>query len=337
MKLLVVDDSLFYRNRIADLLQDSFPEATIRKVKNGEEALKALREEKIDFVSLDLEMPILDGIETLRKIREEKITTNVVIFSALSDEGARRTLEALSVGADDFIVKPSGTSFEESLGYIKNELVSRIKALVKRHGKLNIKSTPIKTSTIHKKPDLILIGSSTGGPEALKKLFSLIKVVPKCPIILVQHMPPVFTNQLAKTLGAVAPFEVIHSDHPMRAMPGKCYLAPGDYHLKAKVIMGKDLSLYQDQSEKVCYVRPAFNVFLNGLKEYQLEKWIFVLTGMGNDGQEGSANLKGEKTKIFIQNKESSVVWGMPGSIANENLQDEILSIEEMANLINMS
>ena len=184
-------------------------------------------------------------------------------------------------------------------------------------------------------PSLILIGSSTGGPEALSKLFSKLSPSVKVPILIIQHMPPIFTTQLANMLDRISPVSVLEASDGDILRAGHCYIAPGDFHMtiseKDRV---KKISLNQDP--KVCYVRPAVDVtFKSAAQEIKGQILSIVLTGMGEDGADGVKSLKDKNCKVIIQDKSSCVVWGMPAAIAERELHDDIASIDQIAQLIN--
>lgn len=182
--------------------------------------------------------------------------------------------------------------------------------------------------------DLIVIGSSTGGPGALKKVFEALPKAPSIPVMMVQHMPENFTKDLAHTLSKEFNHEVIEAQDMMELKPGVFYLAPGNHHLIFKKINDKKMAGL-DQGPKVCSVRPAFDVLLNSLSNVNLNVLVIVLTGMGEDGLRGVQTIPSQRRIVAVQDQKSSVVWGMPGQIYNHGLADKVCTLDEIAGLIN--
>lgn len=350
MNILIVDDSIVFRTAVKVAVQDIQSDVNITTASNGKIAVDFVQSKPFDIIIMDLEMPEMDGTEAITTIRQFNKKIPIIIFSAVSTEGANKTLKALELGANDFVQKVQGGSNpNESIEKIKQDLNSKINALCSRS--LPEMNSPGEVKKIEKSdfsptinivnyknmnPSLILIGSSTGGPEALTKLFSKLADTVKVPILIIQHMPPIFTTQLAGMLDRTSPLSVSEAKEGDILQPGHCYIAPGDYHM---TISEKDnvkkLSLNQDP--KVCYVRPAVDVtFMSAAKEIRGQTLSIILTGMGEDGAEGAKHLKEKNSKIVIQDKKSCVVWGMPAAVAKRNLQDDIATLDQIAQLINI-
>jgi two-component system chemotaxis response regulator CheB len=340
MKILVVDDSIVYRAAIHKALEGAEGITALATAHNGKVAVDRLKNEKFDLMTIDIEMPIMDGISAILEIRKFNKSIPIIVFSTLTLKGAEKTMEALQAGANDFCPKVEGEigDMESGIRLIREELLPRIQALGSRKVIPIINSQPDSQSLknfIVERPLALCIGSSTGGPEALKAVFSNLKGPFKFPIFMVQHMPPLFTTQLAMMLSKVSGLNVVEAKDGEIVSTNKIYLAPGDFHMKV-VPKGNDLSIQLNQGDKVCYVRPAVNVLLDSLVELYGRKCpAIILTGMGEDGLNGAKKIKASGGKVFIQDKESSVVWGMPGAIAALNLQDETLTLAEIGKLIN--
>jgi two-component system chemotaxis response regulator CheB len=338
MKILVVDDSIVFRSAIKMALMDSGQIDDVETAPNGQVALDKIKITHYDAVTLDIEMPIMDGIDAIKEIRLINKDIPIIVFSALSVRAVKKTLEALAYGANDFISKLSNNNdLQENIKGIREELLPRIFAFNKSK-KINPLENKAKTITNNKvlgfKPDIICIGSSTGGPETLKKIFFKLGEI-NVPILLVQHMPPVFTEQLASALNKGSRVEVSEAKVGDILEAGKCYLAPGDFHMRVKRIDGK-IKITLDQKEKVCYVRPAYDCLLESVSELpNLNVANIILTGMGSDGAGGTDKFTRKNLLTIIQDEESSIVWGMPRAVHDRGLHDEIVNLDEIAGLIN--
>lgn len=352
MKILVVDDSIVFRNAITMALQ-TIPELNvIKSVVNGKLAIDMLKlHPDIDLITLDMEMPVLDGLETIKAIRAFNKDVNIIVFSSQTMKGAERTIEALAAGADDFVTKTiCAGSIEESLEKIKEDLLPKILVFKERKFKRsrisgrtsnedkfdNLGSPKSYTTNIEMpiKPKLILIGVSTGGPEALANIFRNITEKVSVPMLIVQHMPALFTEKLAIMLSRLSPVEVREAKNGDKLIPGVCLIAPGDFHMS----MAKGGDILLDQSEKVCFVRPAVDVLLSSVAQH-FEKQVLniIMTGMGEDGANGTKKLNEKGAYTFIQSKETCVVWGMPGAVQRAiGDQARNISIDEIGPLINL-
>lgn len=357
MKVLVVDDSVVFRMAIKQALEASPEVSMVRSVNNGKIAVDVLKNEFFDAASIDLEMPVMDGIETIQEIRKFNKTIPLIIFSAQNLAAAEKTLRALDLGADDFVQKTEGTDgVDESVKMIEKELVPRFKSLISNikakqalkktedylAPSFNKSGTTTATPALPKvsinqmqSPDILLIGSSTGGPDALKKVVPKLRGDIPIPVLIVQHMPPIFTTQLARSLDNESELTVVEASSGMKLKAGKVYLAPGDFHMTLRK-EGGHYTIELNQGPKVCFVRPAVDVTLNSLVEcFSGQILTVILTGMGQDGKDGCVALKQKNGNIIIQDQATSIVWGMPKAIFDENLHDTIMPIEKIADSIN--
>lgn len=350
MDVLVVDDSVVFRSAIKSALQQSGQVASVKSASNGKIAVDFLKQGSFDAMTLDLEMPVMDGVETIKAVREFNKDIPIIIFSSQNINAANKTLKALELGANDFVQKIEGNNLDENLKMIQSELLPKFNVFLEKQSKTLV-SNQQNVSSLHtpklikpsyncnlsyKKPDLICIGASTGGPDTLKKIFMGLKENIKTPLIIVQHMPPIFTKQLAKSLNTITSFEVKEAQDGDLLEPGNCYIAPGDFHMTVENEQaGHTLRL--NQGEKVCYVRPAVDVTFNSVAtNFSGTVASFILTGMGSDGANGCAGLKAmDKGPVFIQDEQSSVVFGMPKAVFDLELHDEIANIEQIAKIIN--
>lgn len=350
MKILVVDDSIVYRSAIKTSLSQNPEISEIKVASHGKIAVDILKVEHFDAMTLDLEMPVMDGVETIKAIREFNKDIPIIIFSAQNLNAANKTLTALEMGANDFVQKVEGTGdVNESLSIIEKELIPKFKAFINKlkttqapAGELTTKSTVSPSrelSTSYRKsfhPDLICIGSSTGGPETLKTIFKGLKSNINRPFLLVQHMPPIFTTQLAAALDKCSDLIVVEAKDGDELKAGHCYLAPGDYHMELKEQGGKYF-IRLNQEEKVCFVRPAVDVMLKSVVDnFKGKIASFILTGMGNDGANGCKYVKDtNKGVIVIQDEKSSVVFGMPKAVYDLDIYDDMVPLSEISHIIN--
>jgi len=330
----VVDDSALIRRLVTGALSEDAGIEVVGTASNGREAIARVVELRPDAVTLDIEMPVLDGLGALREIRAREPRLPVIMFSTLTERGATATLEALSLGASDYVTKPSNTgSINESLASIRDQLVPRIKALA---GARRLAAAPVRVAARRRTEpaEAVVIGCSTGGPDALSTVLSRLPVLP-VPIAVVQHMPPVFTTMFAQRLDRDSPHEVVEAADGDAFTPGRVLLAPGDHHLKLHRAADGVVRAELDQGPQVNFCRPAVDVlFASAAELYGGRVLAVVLTGMGQDGMEGCRILHDRGAGVVVQDEASSVVWGMPGAVAGAGLADEIVPLDALADRI---
>ena len=362
MKVIIVDDSVVFRMALKQGLGSIDGVEVISAFSNGKLAVDYLKTHpEIDLVTLDMEMPVLDGMATIVEIRKFNKVIPIIVFSSLTTRGAEKTIEALNNGANDFVTKEEvggAISIDNSIEMIKQGLLPKIKAFYNVRKRVNqqnegsIKSAINSTDQMAKndrplssersinvvpdmpiKPRLIVMASSTGGPEALTNIFTkLARGNQNLPILLVQHMPPLFTDKLAQMLTRVSPgYEVIEAKGGETLTPGICYIAPGDYHMR----LGNTGKIVLDQEEKNCFVRPAANCLFESVAQfYSSQVASFVLTGMGEDGGKGIIELSKKGSYNFYQSERTCTVFGMPAAIHRSGLGHEI-DLMEVPKIIN--
>lgn len=345
IRVLVVDDSALVRRLVTtSLLLD--PEIEVAgQATNGREAVAMVDELKPDAVTLDIEMPILDGLGALDAIRRKHPRLPVIMFSTLTEKGATKTLEALSLGASDFVTKPSNTtSMAESMASVREQLIPKVKALAgaralaqprpreERPAAVVAAVTPPRTpvpSTAMS--EVLLIGCSTGGPDALSQVLEGLPASLPVPVLVVQHMPPIFTTMFAERLDRVSPLsvrEAVDGDVPQR---GQVLIAPGGFHLRLKRTAGV-VRAHLDEGPQECFVRPAVDaLFRSAAEVYGGAATAVILTGMGADGMVGCGLLAELGARILVQDEETSVVWGMPGAVVGAGLAHEVLPLDAIA------
>jgi two-component system chemotaxis response regulator CheB len=343
IRVLVVDDSTVIRRLLTDALTADDTLEVVGAAPNGRIALAKIPQINPDLVTLDIEMPEMDGLATLQAIRKLYPRLPVIMFSTLTQKGAVATLNALSAGASDYVTKPANVgSVTAAIQKVRDDLIPKIRTLCGRSiGEQPATIAPVRRpdSTtqagrpcIHRASvGIIAIGVSTGGPNALTDIFRQLPADLPVPIVIVQHMPPVFTRYLADRLSHVSAVPVCESRAGELLEPGRAWLAPGDFHLTlARSPLGVVTRLNQGPPENSC--RPAVDVLFRSVAEvYGPATLAIVLTGMGYDGCRGSEAIRDAGGRVIAQDEATSVVWGMPGAVARAGLAEELLPLDQIA------
>ena len=341
LRILVVDDSAIARGFWARILDGEADMRVVASAGNGRTAVDAVRRHPVDIVVLDVEMPEMDGLEALPLLLAARPEIRVVMASSLTHSGAKATIAALSLGAADYVGKPSASD-RRSLERVGAELVRKIRALAGRleppplpHPPRTPPGRPRAARTPRAAvPEVIGITSSTGGPSALTSLLSALPSAFPLPILVVQHMPPLFTTMLAERLQSVTNRPCIEGVSGMEVLPGHTYVAPGNHHMAVEA-RGDRVVLVLNQDEPENFCRPSADpLFRSMANVYQGAMICVVLTGMGHDGLEGARTVSGQKGLVVVQDQATSVVWGMPGAIAQSGLADHILPVDRIAALL---
>lgn len=347
VRVLVVDDSVVVRRIVSDVLGRADGIEVAATAPNGRIALQKIPQVAPDLVTLDVEMPEMDGIETLKALRVDHPDLPVVMFSTVTERGAAVTLEALMHGANDYVTKPANVgSVEESMARVGAELVPRIHALCPR---ATAPAPAGRRSTIEIRPaaasgapvprplgpprrvDLVVIGVSTGGPNALAELIPALPADLAVPVLIVQHMPATFTRLLAERLDGRSPLAVREAAGGEAIGAGQVWIAPGDRHLEVAPGPG-GLVLRTHDGEKENSCRPAVDVLFRSAAAATGEHTLgVVMTGMGRDGQRGSADLVRTGARVVVQDEASSVVWGMPGAVVEAGAHDAVVPLAGLA------
>ncbi|MDQ0214282.1 two-component system chemotaxis response regulator CheB [Oikeobacillus pervagus] len=352
-KVLVVDDSAFMRKLISDFLSSHPKLEVIGIARNGKDALRKIKQLKPDVLTMDVEMPEMNGLEALKLIMENN-PLPVVMLSSTTKEGTENTIEAMENGAIDFIAKPSG-NISLDLHKVKDELIQKV--LSASHvqvsklkqpssyendlvidGKLTMNekhSSAYRSDrwrTTSKK--IIVIGTSTGGPRALQEVLTRLPADIHAPILIVQHMPPKFTKSLATRLNRLCKIKVKEAEDGEILQLGTAYIAPGDYHLKVKEI-GGTVAVHLDKTPPRNGHRPAVDVLFESVSPLHFDKIAVVMTGMGSDGANGLVKLKREgNVRAIAESKDTSVVFGMPKSAIATHLIDDVRPVNQIAKAI---
>ncbi|MGH8021511.1 MAG: protein-glutamate methylesterase/protein-glutamine glutaminase [Opitutaceae bacterium] len=354
IRVLVVDDAVVVRKIVTEILTEDPDIEVVGVAANGRIALAKISQLSPDIVTLDVEMPEMDGIETLAALRKTHPKLPVIMFSTLTERGASATLDALSRGANDYVTKPANVgSVAAGLDRVRTDLLPKIKSLCPGLGAGDPSYRGTRASGPAQGPfpagksagadaksrrpnppqriDALVIGVSTGGPNALAAMLASFPASLAIPVLIVQHMPPMFTRMLAERLSATCSIPVTEAGDGEKLSAGRAWIAPGNFHMEvARSGPGVRIVTHQGPHENSC--RPAVDVlFRSAVSVYGPHVLGVVLTGMGQDGYVGCQTIHGAGGQCLAQDEKSSVVWGMPGIVARSGLADAVLPLEEMA------
>ncbi|MBD2445772.1 chemotaxis response regulator protein-glutamate methylesterase [Nostoc sp. FACHB-152] len=336
IRVLVVDDAVVVRSRVSKILASDPQLEVVGVAANGRIALAKIPQVNPDVVILDVEMPEMNGLETLAALRPIYPHLPVIMFSTSTWAGASATLEALSLGASDYATKPSNLgSVEAANQHIREELIPKIKlfgaGITAFSPSSAVYSVVLSTRTKIEPVDVVAIGVSTGGPNALAILLSEIPADFSVPILIVQHMPPMFTKLLAERLSSKCQIPVEEAVPGVVLKPGQAWIAPGDFHMIVqRNANAVQLALHQAPPENSC--RPSVDVLLRSVAQvYGAAAIAVILTGMGQDGLHGCRCIREAGGQVLAQDQASSVVWGMPSFVVNAGLADQTVPLKQMA------
>ena len=337
IRVLIVDDSVVIRKVLCDALSSDPDIEVAATAADGRIALAKIPQVNPDLVTLDIEMPVMNGLETLAEIRKVYPKLPVIMFSTLTERGASATLDALSLGASDYAAKPSNTgSPAVAAACVRSELIPKIKALCGGSAgpkpapqlSLPVAARAASRPGLRSRIEVLAIGTSTGGPNALAVVLPTLPADFPVPIVIVQHMPPIFTRLLAERLADHSQIRVREAEAGQVIEPGTAWIAPGDHHMVLKR-QGTAVrtALNQDPPENSC--RPSVDVlFLSVAEVYGSHVLGVVMTGMGADGVRGSQRIREAGSEVIVQDEASSVVWGMPGLVAAAGQADGIYALD---------
>ncbi len=336
IRILVVDDSVVLRKVLSDTLAEDRALEVVGAASDGRLALAKIPLLKPDLITLDIEMPVMNGLETLAVIRQLYPRLPVIMFSVLTERGAAAALDALALGASDYATKPSNTSPELAIECIRLELIPKIKALcgfapqeVPRVTRP--RSAPKVRDRANWRIEVVAIGASTGGPNALGEVLPRIPQDFPAPIVVVQHMPPIFTRQLAERLSRQSAICVEEGSADAILSPGHAWIAPGDSHMKV-TRRGVNWCLNLDQGPKVNSCRPAVDVLFRSVAlAYGAKVLGVVMTGMGTDGVLGAQEICDAGGDVIVQDEASAVIWGMPGAVHTLGISDGAYPLDRLA------
>lgn len=345
IRVLVVDDSSTMRRIITDVLSADPELEVVGTAANGRIALEKLPELKPDVMTLDIEMPEMDGLQTVPHVKRSHSRLPIIMFSSLTEQGASHTLQALALGAADYVTKPTAQGAAGDLkSTIAEELIGKIKALTRNSRRGLSTSAPTGVTAVSAPQviplpstpcvaQIVAVGVSTGGPNALPEVIGRLPKNFGCPIVVVQHMPPTFTKMFADRLNGSSELTVCEAHDGQELQPGAVYVAPGGYHMFLKRDAATNVvrvALNQDAPENSC--RPAADVLFRSVAELYGERALaVVLTGMGQDGLRGCQAIAAAGGSVLAQDQATSVVWGMPGAVVNAGLARAVLPLDKVA------
>jgi two-component system chemotaxis response regulator CheB len=375
IRVLIVDDSAVIRGLIARCLENEPEVEVVSTAANGQIALNYVTRNPVDVVVLDIEMPVMNGLEALPQIIAARPSVKVIMASTLTRRGAAISIEALSKGAADFVPKPTASRELVGTNAFSTELSEKVKSLgaaarategrsagaagvvgARPRAAFSAERKPVSGAASAKpgapiggkslygaapivlrkpslvRPSIVAIGSSTGGPQALFKVFEDLAKHVNLPIVITQHMPATFTTILAEHLSSIAGRKCVEGTDGMKVEQGGIYLAPGDYHMTIHGTPDGAKILRLDQNPPVNFCRPAVDPMFSSLaKQYVGAVLAVVLTGMGKDGLDGGRDVVDAGGTVIAQDEASSVVWGMPGAVATNGLCSAVLPIEKIS------
>ena len=342
IRVLIVDDSAVMRSLLRSVVSTDSALEVAGTASDGLSALNALSVVRPDLVLLDVEMPVMDGLETLKQMRERAPRLPIIMCSALTQRGAQVTIESLASGASDYVAKPAGqVSREAATQALAAELIPKIRALtIRRAAPFGTRSAglfPAAPRISERRiptaaPAAVVIGVSTGGPAALDVILPALPASFPLPVFVVQHMPDLFTRQLAERLNTRCALGVREASEGMVVRGGQIYIARGDWHMKLVTAPGQPYTLHLDQAPLENHCRPAVDVlFRSAAQVYGGNLLAVMLTGMGHDGLAGTRTLYQLGATILAQDEATSAVWGMPGAIVHESLAHAVLPLRQIA------
>ncbi len=336
IRILIVDDSAVVRKSVSTELTKDADIVIAGVAANGRIALAMIDQVSPDVIILDVQMPEMDGLTFLQELRIRQSRIPVIMLSSVTKQGAETTLQALALGAQDYVTKPEyQTGFDQALASVCGELLPKIKEFCKHllppAGHTPSLSAPPSGAKPSSLPSVVVIGVSTGGPSALSQLIPVLAADFPVPILLVQHMPPMFTKMLAERLGASSKVKVQETQGGEVLKPGNVYLAAGGFHLEVEKT-DKGVCTKMTQAAPVNSCRPSADVlFESAVKLYGKKTLAVVMTGMGEDGKRGCESIVSAGGFVVAQDEATSVVWGMPGAVVRAGLAGQVLPLTEIA------
>ncbi len=365
LRVLVVDDTIVYRKAVSDVLAEIPGVEVVGVAHNGKIAMSKIGTLKPDLITLDIEMPIMNGIEVLEELQSKHPNIGAIMVSTLTSDGGEMTMKALELGAFDFILKPTSKNLVEGKKLLKDNLVPILKefrrsknassllsnrgrfgkkpgtlsrAPLKPLGKVHTSPTKIKTTSVARrgKSEIVTIGISTGGPNALTQMLPSLPGDIGVPIVIVQHMPPVFTKSLAASLNAKCALTVKEAEDRENIQNNTVYIAPGGKQMKLVASadgQNRQITITNDPPENSC--RPSADYLFRSVGDYYVGRTTAVImTGMGSDGTKGLQVLKQKGATIIAQNEETCVVFGMPKKPIESGMADVIAPLNKIADEI---
>jgi len=336
LRVMVVDDSAIVRGLITRILTSDPRIEVAASCSNGQMAVAQAARKAMDVIILDIEMPVMDGLAALPRLQEVNPHARIIMASTLTQRNAAINLKALTLGATDYIAKPTTDRLNASEEF-RRDLIQKVIALGQRKILVSGAARPQAAPALSRpekttyRPRIIAIGSSTGGPQALLSLLGALPVSVECPVVIAQHMPATFTTVLAQHIARAANRPCVEASDGMEIKPGTICLAPGDYHLQV-ARQGTHLMAHLSQTPPENFCRPSVDPLFRSVAQiFGAESCGVILTGMGSDGCSGARVMAAAGAPIIAQDEATSVVWGMPGAVANAGICSAILPLPRIA------
>ena len=353
IKILIADDSIFMRKLLSDLFEEQPDFKVVGVAHNGKDAVEKTAQLSPDLLTMDVNMPVMDGLEALAIIMKEH-PLPVVMISSMTKTGAEATFRALELGAVDFISKVSGTV--SSIADIQNEILEKCRAAAAANWRISVKgkSIPVEVEEIpvpKVRPSelmsspftkslpgtgqqrLVAIGTSTGGPRALQQVITQVPADLPCGVVIVQHMPPGFTKSLSERLDSLSKVRVKEAEDNDLIEPGHVYIAPGNYHMQVKNQSGL-LRISLNQEPPLASHRPSVDVLFDSVASIGRRLTAVIMTGMGSDGAKGMQKIKSAGGYVIAEDESTSVVYGMPKAVVDLGIADKVLPLPYIAGAI---
>lgn len=329
IRVLIADDSAVMRSVLLMVLETKPSLEIVAAAASGAEALAEYDRAQPDVVLLDIEMPGMNGLDALSAIRKRNRRVPVIMCSTLTWRGAQITIEALSRGATDYVTKPAAQKgFREAVAALARDLIPKISAFFAEQPIAPAAPRPALPAANPATPRLVVVGVSTGGPAALERMLPKLPAAFPVPVLIVQHMPHLFTGLLAERLNSLCSVRVREAVPGVRPEPGVVEIARGDWHLE----LTRDFRLHLNQGEPENFCRPSADVLFRSAAAATAGRLLgVVLTGMGSDGLAGCRAIRAAGGTVFVQDSATSVIWGMPGAVANAGLANRVLPLDALA------
>ncbi len=352
IKALVVDDTIVYRKIVGDVLKSISGVEVVGTANNGKIALSKIDSLKPDLITLDIEMPEVNGIEVLQALKNHAESPTVIMLSTLTQQGSEMTIKALELGAFDFVAKPSEGRMAENIKKVQEALGPIVETLKRQKStrlriRNKIKDTPRRIQpvaprkiptrsarpTLRSKSEIVGIGISTGGPNALGKMIPMLPGNLNVPVLVVQHMPPMFTASLANSLNSKSDLEIKEAEDGDILAPGKVLIAPGGKQMK--ILAGADgitrkIKITDDPPENSC--KPSVDYLFRSIAQHYVGRSTgVIMTGMGSDGTKGLVQMKENGAIVIAQNEETCTVYGMPKEPVESGVADVVASLDTIA------
>lgn len=349
IRVLIADDSAFMRKVLSDLFNSQSDFQVVGTAANGQDAIDKVKKFHPDVLTLDVIMPVMDGLEALAVIMQQ-CPLPVVMVSSTTQKGTNETIRALALGAVDFVSKDGGAI--SKIDSIKDEILAKCRLAARARPQKNFVGATRRIEVKRKsgfvpKPrseparkisptgnKLVLIGSSTGGPQALQTVITRLPKNLPCGVVIVQHMPAGFTKSLADRLNSISDIAVSEATHDEIIRPGHVYIAPGDFHARVAPYGSKERKIVLSKEPRVGNLRPTANYLFESGAQFGGDLVSVILTGMGSDGCEGMKLIKSSGGYVIAQDEASCVVYGMPKAVVDAGLADEILPLYKIADSI---